>query len=351
MEIAMHNLQAPLPQTARPVALTGDRPTGPLHLGHYAGSLQARVRLQHLAEQYVLIADVQALSDHAASYAMVSDNVLEVALDYLCAGIDPGLTTICVQSQLPALAELAQLLQNYVSVGRLERNPTVREEIRQRGFERSIPAGFLMYPVSQVADIAAFKATLVPVGDDQLPMVELANEIVQRFNRTVGRDVLCRSEPLLSKVSRLPGIDGRAKMSKSLGNAIALNASQDAIRKAVNAMYTDARHLRVEDPGRVEGNVVFAFLDAFDPDVAAVQELKERYRQGGVADSTLKRRLDALLQGLVAPMRAERERYGRDRGEVLSMLKHGTALARERTAATVAQVKQALKFDYFDRAA
>jgi tryptophanyl-tRNA synthetase len=347
----MHNPTAPLPHPARPVVLTGDRPTGALHVGHYAGSLQARVRLQHEAEQYVLIADVQALSDHAASFGVVAGNVLEVALDYLCAGIDPRLTTICVQSQLPELAELAQLLQNYVTVGRLERNPTVREEIRQRGLARSVPAGFLMYPASQVADIAAFRATVVPVGDDQLPMIELANEVVQRFNRTVGRDVLCRSEPLLSKVSRLPGLDGRAKMSKSLGNAIALNASPDAIRKAVNAMYTDPRHLRVEDPGRVEGNVVFAFLDAFDPDVAAVQALKERYRRGGVADSTLKRRLEELLQGLIAPMRAGRERYARDRGEVLAMLKHGTARARERTAATLAQVKQALGFDYFDRAA
>jgi tryptophanyl-tRNA synthetase len=344
----MHPLDPAPPATRRPVILTGDRPTGPLHLGHYAGSLASRVRLQHEAEQYVLIADLQALTDHVGEHRSVTQNVLEIALDYLAAGIDPELTTICVQSQIPELAELFALLQNYVTVARLERNPTVREEIRQRGFERDIPAGFLMYPASQVADITAFKASLVPVGDDQLPMIELANEIVHRFNRSVGRDLLVPCEALLSRVPRLPGVDGRAKMSKSLGNAIPLGATADDVRKAVHAMYTDPRHLRIDDPGQVEGNVVFAFLDAFDPDPAAVAGLKAQYRRGGLGDSVLKRRLEGVLQDLVAPMREARARYASDRGEVLRMLAHGTERARERAAATVTEVKRALGLCYFD---
>jgi tryptophanyl-tRNA synthetase len=334
--------------TTRSTVLTGDRPTGPLHLGHYAGSLKARLELQGSVEQYLLIADAQALTDNAGDPARVTSNVVEVALDYLAIGIDPRLTTIAVQSQIPELAELTSLLMNYVTVSRLERNPTIKEEIRQRGYERDIPAGFLAYPVSQAADIAAFRATLVPVGEDQLPMIEQTNEIVRRFNATVGAPVLVECAAMLSTVSRLPGIDGKAKMSKSLGNAIALGASPGEIRKVVQAMYTDAQHLKVSDPGRVEGNVVFAFLDAFEPDVEKVAQLKDHYRRGGLADSAVKRLLEDRLQGLLAPIRGERERLAADRAAVLGVLRQGTERARERAASTVGAVKRALGLSYFD---
>jgi tryptophanyl-tRNA synthetase len=334
--------------TTRSTVLTGDRPTGPLHLGHYAGSLKARLELQGSVEQYLLIADAQALTDNAGDPARVTSNVVEVALDYLAIGIDPRLTTIAVQSQIPELAELTSLLMNYVTVSRLERNPTIKEEIRQRGYERDIPAGFLAYPVSQAADIAAFRATLVPVGEDQLPMIEQTNELVRRFNATVGAPVLVECAAMLSTVSRLPGIDGKAKMSKSLGNAIALGASPGEVRKAVQAMYTDAQHLKVSDPGRVEGNVVFAFLDAFEPDVEKVAQLKDHYRRGGLADSAVKRLLEDRLQGLLAPIRGERERLAADRAAVLGVLRQGTERARERAASTVGAVKRALGLSYFD---
>jgi tryptophanyl-tRNA synthetase len=334
-------------RTTRGTVLTGDRPTGPLHLGHYAGSLKARLGLQGSVEQYLLIADAQALTDNAGDPARVTSNVLEVALDYLAIGIDPRLTTIAVQSQIPELAELTSLLMNYVTVSRLERNPTIKEEIRQRGYERDIPAGFLAYPVSQAADIAAFLATLVPVGEDQLPMIEQTNELVRRFNATVGAPVLVECAAMLSTVPRLPGIDGKAKMSKSLGNAIALGASPGEIRKAVQAMYTDEQHLKVADPGRVEGNVVFAFLDAFEPDVEKVAQLKAHYRRGGLADSAVKRLLEDRLQALLAPIRGERERLAADRAAVLGVLRQGTERARERAASTVGAVKRALGLSYF----
>jgi tryptophanyl-tRNA synthetase len=343
MELSMPHASRP----TTPVVLTGDRPTGPLHLGHYVGSLRARLELQGNAEQYVLIADVQALTDNPRRHAELRHNVLEVGLDYLACGIDPAKSTIVVQSQVPELAELAQLLLNFVTVSRLERNPTIRDEIRLRGFERNIPAGFLAYPVSQAADIAAFRATLVPVGDDQLPMIEQTNELVRRFNASVGRRVLVECEARTSSVGRLPGIDGKAKMSKSLGNAIALGASAAQIRRAVNAMYTDSGHLRVSDPGRVEGNVVFAFLDAFDPDAASLQALKERYRRGGVADAEIKARLDALLQQLIAPIRARREQLATDPAAIVGVLRDGTARAREVAARTLADVRRALGFVYF----
>ena len=333
--------------TPRSTVLTGDRPTGPLHLGHYAGSLKARLELQGRVEQYLLIADAQALTDNAGDPARVTSNVLEVALDYLAIGIDPRLTTIAVQSHVPELAELTGLLLNYVTVARLERNPTIKEEIRQRGFERDIPAGFLAYPVSQAADIAAFRATLVPVGEDQLPMIEQTNELVRRFNATVGAPVLVECAATVSAVPRLPGTDGKAKMSKSLGNAIALGAGPEEIRTAVRAMYTDAQHLKVSDPGRVEGNVVFAFLDAFEPDVERVAQLKAHYRRGGLADSAVKRLLEDRLQGLLAPIREERQRLAADRAAVLGVLRQGTDRARERAASTVGAVKRAMGLSYF----
>ena len=332
----------------KPVILTGDRTTGPLHLGHYVGSLRARVQLQNEAQQFLLLADAQAMTDNVGRHQKVTDNVIEVALDYLAVGIDPAKSIIFIQSQIPELAELTQYLLNLVTVSRLERNPTIKEEIRQRGFERDIPAGFLVYPVSQAADITAFKATLVPVGDDQLPMIEQTNELVRKFNSTVDRRVLVECEAVLSTVSRLPGIDGKAKMSKSLGNAIALGASPDEITKAVNLMYTDPNHLRVDDPGQVEGNVVFAFLDAFEPDTVKLDELKAHYRRGGLGDSVLKRRLNDHLQQLVRPIREERKRLAADRAEVLSILRRGTEKAREAAGRTLSEVKAALGLNYFD---
>ncbi|WP_027797841.1 tryptophan--tRNA ligase [Paraburkholderia acidipaludis] len=330
-----------------PVILTGDRPTGPLHLGHYIGSLCARVRLQHEARQFLLLADTQALTDNVGRHQRVTANVIEVAIDYLAVGIDPAKSTICIQSQVPELAELSQCLLNLVTVARLERNPTIKEEIRLRGFERDIPAGFLTYPVSQAADITAFKATHVPVGADQLPMVEQTNELVRRFNLTVERPVLVECEAVLSTVPRLPGIDGKAKMSKSLGNAIALGATPDEIAKAVNDMYTDPGHLRVSDPGQVEGNVVFAFLDAFEPDAGKVAELKDHYRRGGLGDAVVKRMLNERLQALLGPIRARRRELEADRAEVLALLRRGTLRAREVAGETVSEVKRALGLDYF----
>lgn len=333
--------------SAKPVILTGDRTTGPLHLGHYVGSLRTRVELQTKAQQYLLLADTQAMTDNMGQHQKVTDNVIEVALDYLAAGIDPDLSTIVVQSQVPELAELAQYLLNLVTVSRLERNPTIKEEIRLRGFERDIPAGFLTYPVSQAADITAFKATQVPVGDDQLPMIEQTNELVRRFNSTVERQVLVECDAVLSPVTRLPGIDGKAKMSKSLNNAISLGASADDIKKAVNRMYTDPNHLSVDDPGQVEGNVVFAFLDAFEPDRTALEALKAQYRRGGLADSLLKRRLNEHLQTLLAPIRQRRQEFAGDRGEVMNILRLGTEKARQVASLTVLEVKDALGLNYF----
>lgn len=330
-----------------PIILTGDRTTGPLHLGHYVGSLRTRVQLQHETQQFLLLADVQAMTDNVGQHQKVTGNVIEIALDYLAVGIDPAKSTIFIQSQVPELAELSQYLLNLVTVSRLERNPTIKEEIRERGFERDIPAGFLTYPVSQAADITAFKATLVPVGDDQLPMIEQTNELVRKFNNTVDRRVLVECEAILSRVARLPGIDGKAKMSKSLGNAIALGASEDEIRKAVNLMYTDPNHLRVGDPGQIEGNVVFAFLDAFEPDTDKLTELKAHYCRGGLGDSVLKRMLNERLQELLGPIRRERKRLEADRAEVLSVLRRGTERAREVAARTLSEVKAALGLNYF----
>ncbi len=329
------------------VILTGDRPTGPLHLGHYVGSLQNRVLYQRQYRQFVMLADAQALTDNMEDTAKVSRNVLEVALDYLAVGIDPEVSTIFIQSQVPELAELAFYYLNLVTVARLERNPTVKEEIRLRGFERDIPAGFLAYPASQAADITAFRASLVPVGEDQLPMIEQSNEIVRRLNRIAGREILLEAKALVPKIGRLPGIDGKAKMSKSLGNALSLSATAKEIRDAVKKVYTDPLHLKVEDPGHLEGNVAFAYLDAFDPDRDGLEELKACYVRGGVADSLAKARLEECLQELLGPIRARREELSRDKGEVISMLQKGTELAREEAAKTVCDVKSALGLAYF----
>ena len=275
-----------------PIILTGDRPTGPLHLGHFVGSLRNRVAYQHDYRQFIMLADAQALTDNMDDPGKVHRNVIEVAIDYLAVGIDPQQSTLLIQSQIPELAELTFYYLNLVSVARLEHNPTVKEEIRLRGFERDIPAGFFAYPASQAADITAFKATLVPVGADQVPMIEQTNEIVRRFNRIAGREALVEAQALVPPVGRLPGIDGKAKMSKSLGNTINLGATPDEIRTAVRKIYTDPLHLRVEDPGHLEGNVAFIYLDAFDPDQAGLAELKAHYVRGGLADSVVKKRLE-----------------------------------------------------------
>nr|EHZ6831743.1 tryptophan--tRNA ligase [Acinetobacter baumannii] len=308
----------------RPIILTGDRPTGQLHLGHFVGSLRSRVGLQDSHHQHLLLADAQALTDNADNPDKVRRNILEVALDYLAVGIDPTKTTICVQSCLPALNELTMLYLNFVTVARLERNPTIKSEIQMRGFERDIPAGFLCYPVAQAADITAFKATVVPVGEDQIPMIEQTNEIVRRVNRQIGQDLLPECKALLSNMARLPGFDGKAKMSKSLGNTIVLNASDKDIKKAVNAMYTDPNHLRIEDPGQVEGNIVFTYLDAFDPNKEEVEELKEHYRRGGLGDGTVKKRLEGVLKELITPIRERREELAKDPDYIMDVLRQGT---------------------------
>ena len=325
-----------------PVILTGDRTTGPLHLGHYVGSLKNRVSLQTTHQQYLLLADAQALTDNAHNPGRVRDNVLEIATDYLAVGIDPSQTTICLQSHLPALADLTLLYMNFVTVARLERNPTIKDELQARGFSRDIPAGFLCYPVAQAADITGFKATIVPVGEDQSPLIEQTNEVVRRINRQAGFDVLPEAHALIPRVGRLPGIDGKAKMSKSQGNAIQLSATADEIREAVRRMFTDPNHIKASDPGRVEGNVVFTYLDAFDEDHALVEDLKARYIRGGLGDSIVKKRLDDVLQALLAPIRDRRRALARDPGYVLRVVKRGTARAREITDATLRDVRAAL---------
>jgi tryptophanyl-tRNA synthetase len=322
----------------REVVLTGDRPTGPLHLGHYAGSLRTRLALQYQHDQTLLIADLQALTDNAGRPADVRRQVMELALDYLAVGIDPGAATIAVQSGIPELAELTVLYLNLVTVARLERNPTVREELALRGFGRAIPAGFLAYPVSQAADITSVRATLVPVGGDQLPMIEQTNEIVRRLEHLAGHPVLPECRSLLSETPRLPGIDGR-KASKSLGNAIPLSATPDEVREKVRGMFTDPAHLRASDPGRVEGNVVFAHLDAFDPRREEVEDLKRRYQAGGLGDAVLKQRLEEVLQLLLSPIRDRRRVFGGDLEAVRAILRAGTARMRDTAAGVLRDVR------------
>lgn len=334
--------------SARLTVLTGDRPTGPLHLGHYIGSLKTRLALQETHQQYVLVADTQALTDNAHDPDKVRRNVLEVALDYLSVGIDPQKTTIAVQSALPALAELTLLYMNFVTVARLERNPTIKEEIQARGFGRDIPAGFLCYPISQAADITAFKAHVVPVGEDQAPLIEQTNEIVRRINRQADRPVLPEAQALIPTMGRLPGVDGKAKMSKSQNNSIPLSSSSDFIRDAVKRMYTDPNHLRVSDPGTVEGNMVFTYLDSFDDDRAAVEQLKADYRAGGLGDSVLKRRLEEKLQTLLAPIRERREQLAQDPAYVFDILRQGTDRAKDVTQRTLDEVRSALGTFSFD---
>ncbi len=347
------------------IILTGDRPTGKLHLGHYVGSLKRRVELQNSGEFdriFIMIADAQALTDNFDNPDKIRDNIIEVALDYLSAGLDPSKVNIFIQSQVEALTELTFYYMNLVTVSRLERNPTVKAEIQLRNFETSIPAGFFTYPVSQTSDITAFKATVVPVGEDQLPMIEQAREIVRKFNSLYG-ETLVEPEafiPQNSVCSRLPGTDGKAKMSKSLGNCIYLSDPQDEVKKKVMSMFTDPGHLQVSDPGKIEGNTVFTYLDAFChdedfaefcPDYKNLEEMKDHYRRGGLGDVKVKRFLINVLEKELAPIRARRAEYEKDIPAVYEILKKGTEAAKAAANATLADVKAAMRINYFDDAA
>ncbi|HJC04457.1 tryptophan--tRNA ligase [Ligilactobacillus hohenheimensis] len=333
------------------VILTGDRPTGKLHIGHYIGSLKKRVELQNTGkyDPFIMIADQQALTDNARDPEKIRRSLTEVALDYLAVGIDPTKATIFVQSQIPALSELNLYYLNLVTVSRLERNPTVKAEIKQKNFERSIPAGFFTYPVSQAADITAFKASLVPVGDDQEPMLEQTREIVRSFNSIYG-DVLVEPQGIFPPKGsgRLPGLDGNAKMSKSLNNAIYLADDADTLRKKVMSMYTDPTHVHVEDPGHVEGNMVFTYLDIFADDQEKVAELKAQYQHGGLGDVKIKRYLNEVLEGVLAPIRQRRQEFAQDMGAVYDILKEGSARANEVANQTLAEVRRAIGVNYFD---
>jgi len=329
------------------IALTGDRPTGPLHLGHYVGSLKNRLILQDTHTQYVMIADAQALTDNADNPQKVRENVLQVGLDYLAVGIDPSKSTIFIQSMIPQIAELTMFYLNLVTWNRLKHNPTVKQEIKQKGFEESVPAGFMVYPVSQAADITIVKADVVPVGEDQLPMIEQTNELVRSFNRIYKTNVLVEAKAIIPKIARLPGTDGQAKMGKSLGNCIYLSDSADVVAKKVKGMYTDPNHLRVEDPGQVEGNPVFTYLDAFDTDLASLEEMKAHYAKGGLGDSIVKKRLNEVLQAMLEPIRARRAEFAKDPGAVMDILKAGTEKVEKIAAQTIHEVKQAMLIDYF----
>lgn len=336
---------------AKEIILTGDRPTGKLHVGHYIGSLKKRVSMQNSGkyDSYIMIADQQALTDNARDPEKIKNSLIQVALDYLAVGLDPKKSTIFVQSQIPALAELNLYYLNLVTVSRLERNPTVKAEIQQKHFERSIPAGFFTYPVSQAADITAFKANLVPVGDDQEPMLEQTREIVRTFNSIYG-EVLVEPQGVFAPKGsgRLPGLDGNAKMSKSLNNAIYLSDDADALRKKVMSMYTDPNHIHVEDPGKVEGNMVFTYLDIFDKDKDKVAELKEQYRAGGLGDVKIKRYLNEVLEAELGPIRARREEFAKDIPAVYAMLKKGSEKANEVANKTLEEVRRAIGVNYFD---
>ena len=350
--------------TKEKIILTGDRPTGRLHIGHYVGSLRRRVELQNSGlydKIFVFIADAQALTDNVDNPEKVRQNVIEVALDYLACGLDPAKSTIFIQSQIAELCELSFYFMNMVTVSRLQRNPTVKAEIQLRNFDASIPVGFFTYPISQTADIAAFKATTVPVGEDQEPMLEQAREIVRRFNYIYG-ETLVEPEILLpdnAACLRLPGTDGKAKMSKSLGNCIYLSDSADEVQKKVKGMYTDPDHLRVQDPGKVEGNPVFTYLDAFCrpehfglylPEYPNLDELKAHYQRGGLGDMKVKGFLNSIMQETLEPIRNRRKEFEKDIPAIYDMLKKGCDAAREVAAATLDDVRKAMKINYFDDA-
>lgn len=335
------------------ILLTGDRPTGKLHIGHYIGSLKNRVKLQNedKYEPYIMIADTQALTDNARDPEKIKNSLIQVALDYLAVGLDPEKSTIYVQSQIPALFELTAYYMDLVTVARLERNPTVKTEIKQKNFKDSIPVGFLNYPVSQAADITAFKATVIPVGDDQEPMLEQTREIVRTFNRVYNTDILVEPKGYFPPKGqgRLPGLDGNAKMSKSLGNAIYLADDAETVKKKVMSMYTDPNHIHVEDPGQVEGNTVFTYLDVFAPDKDKVAELKAQYQKGGLGDVKIKRYLNKVLEDELGPIRERREKFAQDPDAVYEMLLEGSKKANEVANQTLQEVREAIGLNYFDR--
>ncbi|HLD95842.1 MAG TPA: tryptophan--tRNA ligase [Alphaproteobacteria bacterium] len=330
---------------SKKIILTGDRPTGPLHLGHYVGSLQSRVKLESEYDQFVMIADTQALTDNFDHPEKIFTNVFEVAKDYLAVGLNPEKTTFFIQSEIPELTELTSYYMNLVTLGRLERNPTVKTEIQQKGYDDSIPAGFFCYPVSQAADITAFKAELVPVGSDQLPMIEQTNEIVRRFNRIYNKPVLKECEAYLGTSPRLMGLDGKAKASKSLNNTIFLKDEAAVIKQKIFQMYTDKNHLKVSDPGQVEGNVVFMYLDAFHPNKEEVQGLKEHYAKGGLGDVALKNLLNTTLQEFLKPL--YEKRIALKDGDIKEILYEGTQKARSIAKQTLLEVKEAIGLKYF----
>ncbi len=336
---------------AKEILLTGDRPTGKLHIGHYIGSLKNRVKLQNSGkyDPYIMIADTQALTDNARNPEKIRNSLVQVALDYLAVGLDPEKSTIYVQSQIPALFELTAYYMDLVTVARLERNPTVKTEIKQKDFKDSIPVGFLNYPVSQAADITAFKATVIPVGDDQEPMLEQTREIVRTFNRVYKTDVLVGPKGYFPPKGqgRLPGLDGNAKMSKSLGNCIYLSDDAKTVQKKVMSMFTDPDHVHVEDPGKVEGNTVFTYLDVFDPDKDKVAELKAEYQKGGLGDVKIKRYLNKVLEAELAPIRERREKFAQDEDAVYEMLLEGSKKANQVAHATLEQVRDAIGLNYF----
>ena len=336
---------------AKEILLTGDRPTGKLHIGHYIGSLKNRVKLKNSGkyDPYIMIADTQALTDNARNPEKIRNSLIQVALDYLAVGIDPSKSTIYVQSQIPALFELTSYYMDLVTVARLERNPTVKTEIKQKDFKDSIPVGFLNYPVSQAADITAFKATIVPVGDDQEPMLEQTREIVRTFNRVYNTDILVEPKGYFPPKGsgRLPGLDGNAKMSKSLGNCIYLSDDAKTVQKKVMSMYTDPNHIHVEDPGKVEGNTVFTYLDVFDPDKDKVAELKAEYQKGGLGDVKIKRYLNKVLEAELAPIRERREKYAQDEDAIYEMLLEGSKKANTVANETLEQVRDAIGLNYF----
>lgn len=337
----------------KPIILTGDRPTGQLHIGHYVGSLKNRVELQNSGQYqtFVMIADAQALTDNAKNPDKVRRNIFEVALDYLAVGLDPAKTTIFIQSQIPQLPELALYYANLVSIARLERNPTVKTEIKQKDFGAGVPSGFVFYPISQAADITAFKATHVPVGEDQLPMIELTREIARSFNQTYKQDVLVEPEAILPPEGierRLPGINGLDdKMSKSLNNGIYLGDSFEEMRDKVMQMYTDPNHIRVDDPGKIEGNVVFAYLDVFADDKAKVAELKAHYQRGGLGDVAVKKYLIEVLDHVLTPIRQRRAELAKEPQAIYDILKRGSQQAEQVAAATLDEVKTAMQINYF----
>ncbi len=331
---------------SKEIILTGDRPTGPLHLGHYVGSLLNRISLQEQHTQYVMVADIQALTDNADHPEKVRENVIEVMLDYLAVGLDPQKTTFFLQSMIPEIAELTVFYLNLVTVSRLQRNPTVKTEMAQKGYGQSVPAGFLMYPVSQAADITIVKATLVPVGEDQLPVIEQTHEIVRSFNRMYGKEIFPEPQALVPQIGRLAGIDGKAKMGKSLGNAIFLSDDEATLKKKVMSMYTDPNHVRVQDPGQVEGNMVFEYLDVFDTNKEKVLELKQQYRQGGLGDVTLKMYLFEVLNTLLTPIRQKRQELAQDKQAVLKILLQGTNKVRKVATATMDEVRQVMQLKY-----